>query len=124
MLWKSLVADIPKLTSPLSISSTTKSIVILQTATEIPFNAYVPTIACVLLCNASLPYPFNTPTSSGTSVIFPDLLSWSQCNITLATPCDSASKNTSMVTATTMFASKKDIGICVSIFLLALYYIV
>ena len=116
------VTDIPKLTDPgfpLNVSSSSDSIMILQTVpAEIPLTAYVSTISCVLLCNILLPYPSNMPTnSSSTSLTFASLLPWSQCNITLSYPCKSTSSETLMLAATTIFASKYSVGGCVHVFM-------
>ena len=99
---------------PLNISSTTNSIAMMWTASEILPFTYMPTITCALLCNSSQPYPTGSSTISGTSATFLGLLPWSQCNITLTAQCGAASSNTLMVTATTMFASKDNV-VCVCV---------
>ena len=94
----------PEVGGPLTVSSvTTDSIVVSWTALQSPPpTGYMLSIDCVLLCGDPLPSPPTTTIiTTSTSATFPDIAAGSECEITLITPCRTASSNELTVMATT-----------------------
>ena len=110
-----MCTDIPQLTGPLSVSSTTTDrITVSWTAPELPPTGYIPTSICTLICSDSLLTEdpiISITNSSSTSVTFSSIPPGSKCNITLAAQYGSSVTNKLMVIATTLSESEQTITV-------------